>query len=93
MESFKEQALDILKANRGIKSSARDNVFKPVINSVIYELEHIQGVTIDVENQSLLLFIVDYADYRYDNRDSPAMPRHLQWRMHNLVLSGAKDGV
>lgn len=93
MELFKEQALDILKAKRGIKSDVRDNVFRPIIGSVIYELEHTQGVTIDERNQSLLLFIVDYADYRYDNRDSPAMPRHLQWRMHNLVLSGDKDGI
>ena len=93
MGEFKEQILEILKAKRGIKSTVRDTVFEPIINSIIYELKHTQGVTIDVENQSLLLFIVDYADYRYDNRDSPAMPRHLQWRMHNLVLSGDQDGV
>lgn len=93
MDEFKGQILEILKAKRGIKSTVRDAVFEPIIKSIIYELEHTQGVTIDVENQSLLLFIADYADYRYDNRDSPAMPRHLQWRMHNLLLSGDKDGI
>mgnify|MGYP006928713294 FL=1 len=34
------------------------------------------------------MFIVDYACYRYESKgEYEDMPRHLQWRLHNLAIS------
>nr|DAX73910.1 MAG TPA: Head Tail Connector Protein [Caudoviricetes sp.] len=36
-------------------------------------------------------FIIDYAAFRYDNRDNNIiMPKHLQYRLHNLLLENLR---
>jgi hypothetical protein len=35
------------------------------------------------------MFIVDYAAYRYEG--GVDMPRHLQWRLHNLQIASRKE--
>lgn len=82
------EALPLLKAKKGISTSVRDSLLTAIIEGIEDELLSQQGVTLDTLNTSHLMFIVDYAEYRYDNRDNPNMPRHLQWRLHNLMLSG-----
>jgi len=36
------------------------------------------------------MFIVDYSAWRYRSRGEGVMPRNLQFRLHNLVLSMKK---
>lgn len=82
------EALPLLKARLGISTTVRDMYLSKIIEGIEDELLNIQGITIDTGDSSHLMFIVDYAEYRYSNRDNPTMPRHLQWRLHNLMLSG-----
>lgn len=83
-----ESALTLVKARIGITSTVRDAYLTAIINGIIKELETIQGITIDKTNQAHLMFVVDYVEYRYSNKDNPIMPRHLQFRLHNLMVSG-----
>lgn len=79
---------DLVKARLGISSTVRDTYILAIIDGIIQELNDIQGITLDPTNNAHLMFVADYAEYRYSNRGNPTMPRHLQWRLHNLMLSG-----
>jgi len=91
-----EQALELTKARLGITSNVRDFYLQEIIKGVISELEDVQGLSLDQDSPHHLMFVVDYASWRYLNRDSPeGMPRHLQFRLHNFVIQqagGAQNG-
>jgi len=80
------EALPLLKSRLGISTAVRDDYLTKIIEGIEDELTTVQGVVLDTQNNAHLMFVVDYADYRYSNRDNPVMPRHLQWRLHNLVI-------
>jgi hypothetical protein len=88
--------LELVKERIGIRSSVRDVYLTAIIEGVIGELKDEKGIAIDEDNSYHLLFIVDYVTWRYQNRDSEgAMPRHLQFRLHNLIIhaGGGSDAV
>jgi hypothetical protein len=79
--------LGLVKAKLGISSTVRDTYLQAIIDGVIKELEDEQGLVLDGANSYHLLFIVDYATWRYESKDKDGtMPRHLQFRMHNLIV-------
>ena len=79
--------LEIVKERLGIRSTARDTYLIAIISGVLKELEDEKGLTLDGGNSYHLLFVVDYVTWRYQSRDSEgAMPRHLQYRLHNLII-------
>ena len=79
--------LGLVKAKLGISTTVRDTYLQAIIDGVIKELEDEQGLVLDGTNSYHLLFIVDYATWRYESKDKEgAMPRHLQFRLHNLVI-------
>ena len=82
------EVLAIVKARLGITSTVRDLYLTAIINGIIDELKTVQGISINEESQAHLMFVADYAEYRYSNKDNPIFPRHLQFRLHNLIMSG-----
>lgn len=79
--------LQLVKGKLGISTSVRDSYISAIINGVVKELEDEQGLTLDGDNSYHLLFIVDYAAWRYESKDKDgAMPRHLKFRLHNLII-------
>lgn len=87
-----ETVLQLVKARLGITTNVRDSYIEAIVQGVIKELEDVQGLVLDGANPYHLMFVVDYATWRYQNRDSEgAMPRHLQFRMHNLVIHASKE--
>lgn len=78
--------LQLVKESLGIRSNIRDGYITAIINGLIKELEDEKGLILDSENFYHLLFIVDYAAWSYGNKDHAAMPRHLQFRLHNLII-------
>jgi hypothetical protein len=79
--------LSLVKARLGISSSVRDTYLTNIIEGVITELNDEKGLALDGANPYHLMFVVDYSTWRYQNRDSYAgMPRHLQYRLHNLYI-------
>ena len=87
--------LDLVKARLGITTAVRDTYLTAIINGIIKELEDEKGLALDGANPYHLMFVVDFATWRYQNRgESGAMPRHLQFRLHNLMIhagGGASD--
>jgi hypothetical protein len=79
--------LELVKARLGISTTVRDTYLIAIIDGVIKELEDEKGLALDGTNPYHLMFVVDYATWRYQSRDSDgAMPRHLQYRLHNLMI-------
>lgn len=91
MEQDIETVLELVKARIGISSKVRDEYLTKIIEGVISELEEQQGLSIDLDSPHILMFLVDFATWRYQNRDShDGMPRHLQFRLHNMIISSVK---
>ena len=84
------QILELLKVNLGIMTDKRNEYLLSIIDSVISELESEQGIIIDNNDDLHIMFIVDYSARRYRSRGEGVMPRNLQFRLHNLVLSMKK---
>ena len=85
--------LELVKARLGISSDKRDEYFEAIIDGLITELREVQNIDIDETNPGQLMFLVDYAVYRYENKgEHSGLPRHLQWRLHNLFV-GVKNDI
>lgn len=79
--------LQLVKERLGIKTNVRDTYLTAIVDGVIKELEDEKGLVLDGANLYHLMFVVDYATWRYQSRDSKeGMPRHLQYRLHNLMI-------
>jgi hypothetical protein len=86
--------LGIVKERLGIKTTVRDTYLLAIIDGVLKELEDEKGLVLDGANPYHLIFVVDYATWRYQSRDSDTgMPRHLQYRLHNLFIHARGDPV
>lgn len=79
--------VSLVKARLGITTTVRDTYLTAIVNGVLKELEDEKGLVLDGANPYHLIFVVDYATWRYQSRDSDTgMPRHLQYRLHNLFI-------
>ena len=87
--------LELVRARLGLTSAVRDTYLAAIIDGIIKELTDEKGLVLDGTNPYHLMFVVDFATWRYQNRDTmEAMPRHLQFRLHNLMIhagGGASD--
>ena len=85
----------LVKERLGIRTNVRDTYLTAIVVGVVKELEEEKGLVLDGANPYHLMFVVDYATWRYQNRDTmEAMPRHLQYRLHNMIIhagGGASD--
>lgn len=81
---------DVVKARIGIRSTVRDSYLQTIIDGVIKELDEINGIELDLDTNSYhLMFVADLSVWRYQNRDTmEGLPRHLQFRLHNLMVKG-----
>lgn len=97
-----ETVLQLVKARLGITTNVRDSYIEAIVQGVIKELEDAQGLVLDGANPYHLMFVVDYATWRYQSVREPenapsgrvplSMPRHLQFRLHNLIVqAGGQD--
>ncbi|WP_297420490.1 hypothetical protein [Clostridium sp.] len=82
--------LQLVKEGIGIKTDVRDGYITVIIKGVIKELEDEKGLILDGSNDYHLLFVVDYAAWSYRNKDGEAMPRHLQFRLHNMIIHNGR---
>ncbi|TCN00857.1 hypothetical protein EV294_101307 [Paenibacillus sp. BK033] len=86
-------AVGLVKERLGIRSTVRDTYLTAIVEGVIQELTDEKGVALEEGNASHLLFVCDYATWRYQSRDSAgAMPRDIQFRLHNLIIHSSGAG-
>lgn len=85
---MQEQALSLVKARLGISTTVRDEYLKAIINGVMDDLTNRHGIDLKEDDIGHLMFIVDFSTYRYENKGVDTIPRHLQLRLHNLMVGG-----
>ena len=86
--------LGVVKERLGLRTAVRDTYLLAIIDGVVKELEDEKGLVLDGANPYHLIFVVDYATWRYQSRDSDTgMPRHLQFRLHNLVIHAGPGAI
>lgn len=87
--------LSLAKARLGITTAVRDTYLAAIVDGVVKELSGEQGVVLEPDNASHLMFCVDYVTWRYQSATQSqtsftgqplSMPRHLQFRLHNLII-------
>jgi len=90
----------LVKERLGIKTDVRDIYLTAIVDGVIKELEEEKGLVLDGTNPYHLMFVVDYATWRYQSvgdgttaytGQPMSMPRHLQFRLHNLIIAAGGD--
>lgn len=88
--------VSLVKERLGIRTTVRDTYLAAIVSGLIAELQEEQGITLDDSNASHLMFVCDYATWRYQSVTNSqtnftgkplSMPRHLQFRLHNLIIS------
>jgi hypothetical protein len=80
-----QKVMALAKEKIGIKNTARDTYLTAISKGVINELEEENGLTLDDTNYRHLLFVADYVEFRFNNPNAD-MPRHLKYRLHNLLI-------
>lgn len=81
-----DKILELVKATLGYKSNVRDELLKVIIKSIVDELEIQKRITLKYDNAEHLMFIVDYAVFRYENKGGGVIPRNLEYRLRNLIV-------
>ena len=81
-----DKILGLVKATLGYKSSVRDELLKAIIKSVADELETQKRITLNYDNSEHIMFVVDYAVFRYENKGGGTIPRNLEYRLRNLII-------
>lgn len=88
------QILALLKAKLGIRGTFRDEYLNHLILSVQDEIKKQKKIKLDTNRYDHMDFLIDYSAFRYDNRDNNIlMPKHLQYRLHNLILENLRSDV
>ena len=85
-ETNEDKILGLVKATLGYKSSVRDELLKVIIKSIIDELEVQKRITLNYDNSEHIMFVVDYAVFRYENKGGGTIPRNLEYRLRNLIV-------
>lgn len=88
---FEQRALELVKAREGISTYVRDSYLIAIIRGVLHELQEDRGIQLNEENPTHLMYVVDFVSWRYNNRDGDRLPRHLQFRLHNLMIQYHKE--
>lgn len=99
-QTFIDTALELTKARLGISTKIRDALLLNAVESVVEELEVEKGIILNYDSHLHLDFVKDYATWRYQSagnvttvstNNTLPMPRHLQYRLHNLSISQLRD--
>lgn len=82
-----EAILALVKADLGMTTSFRDGPMRTRIEGIVTELTDEKNITLKPEDANHLMFVVDYAAWRFQSKDSDAgMPEHLRFRLRNLYI-------
>lgn len=99
-QEFIDTALELTKARLGISTKIRDVLLLSAVKSIVEELENEKEIKLDYDSPLHLDFVKDYATWRYQSVNSTgvesanfmlSMPRHLQFRLHNLFISQIRN--
>lgn len=87
LSEYEKGIMALAKSGLGITSTVRDGRIGMLVRGVIDELETVHNITPDPDSTYQSVFIADWVEWRYSNRDSAeGMPRHLDYRLKNMIV-------
>lgn len=87
-----ELALSLLKTRLNRNDEALDQYLGARLESTYQGLDAVQGIVLDLSKTNELMFLVDYAEWQYKNRDKPGgMPDWLKLQRREIYLSKQAD--
>lgn len=84
-----ETVLPLLKARLGISAQSRDAVLNAIIGGVVSECENMHGIVLDKDKSDHVLFVLDWATWKYSHPEDGPTPRSIQFRLKNLIIQKA----
>ena len=84
-----ETILPLLKARLGISTESRDPVLNIIIGGIISECENTHGIILEKDKPDHILFVLDWATWKYRNPEGGGVPRSIRFRLNNLVIKKA----
>ncbi|MFV0527758.1 MAG: hypothetical protein ACK5MN_03410 [Lachnospiraceae bacterium] len=88
---MKEQVLSLLKARKGISTDIRDVLLLAIISGIISDIKYVNGIELDESNAGHTMLVLDWATWKYDHPEDGAVPRSIQYRLHNLIIKKAGE--
>ena len=89
---MEKTVLPLLKARKGISSDSRDALLSIIIKGIVDDCKTTHGIDLDEKNNHHVVFVLDWATWKYSHPEDGTTPRSIQFRLHNLVIQeGAKD--
>lgn len=86
---MEKEVLPLLKARLGISAQSRDAVLNAIIGGIVAECKDTHGIVLDTGNPNHILFVLDWAAWKYSHPEDGSTPRSIQFRLNNLVIQKA----
>lgn len=89
-----EEVMDLLKARLGISTSKRDDILYLIISGIVSECKNKHGVILNKEDADHILFVLDWATWKYKHPEGGTIPRSIDLRLKNMIIQKecAADG-
>lgn len=85
--------LQLLKDRLGISTNSRDSVLYAIIDGLIDECDNEYGVKLSDDRYNDILFLLDWATWKYNHPEDGVIPRSIKFRLNNRIVKAvAKDG-
>ena len=88
MESI---VLPLLKARLGISTAVRDTLLTALVSGIAADCENTHGITLDKDKADHIMFVLDWATWKYQHPEDGTTPRSIQFRLKNLIIQKAGE--
>ena len=79
----------MLKSRLGISAQSRDAVLKAIIGGIVAECENTHKIVLYTGKPDHILFVLDWATWKYSHPEDGVIPRSIQFRLKNLIIQKA----
>ncbi len=87
---MRNTVLQLLKDRIGISTSSRDSVLFAIVDGIIDECKTVHGIELTEEKYSDILFVLDWATWKYNHPEDGEIPRSIRFRLNNRMIKGGK---
>ena len=83
--------LPLLKARLGISTDSRDALLNALINGITSDCQNTHGIVLQDSRPEHIMFVLDWATWKYQHPEDGITPRSIQFRLKNLIIQKAGE--
>ena len=83
---MKEKVIPLLKARLGISTGIRDAILSAIIDGIISDCKNTHGIVLDEKKPDHIMFVLDWATWKYNHPEDGMTPRSIQFRLKNMII-------